>query len=72
MVEQLSTPVPGQSVGASVPVVVRALVVDDEPALVRVVAAYLEREGFEVRTAADGFEALRLAGRRSPTSSCWT
>ena len=33
---------------------VRALVVDDEPALVRVVAAYLDREGFDVTTAADG------------------
>lgn len=66
MVEQLSTPIPGQGAGSSVPVVVRALVVDDEPALVRVVAAYLEREGFEVRTAADGFEALRLAREAEP------
>ncbi|HWS58949.1 MAG TPA: response regulator transcription factor [Actinotalea sp.] len=40
---------------------IRALVVDDEPALVRVVVAYLEREGFEVTTAADGVEALELA-----------
>ncbi len=66
MVEQLSTPVPGQSAGPSGPVVVRALVVDDEPALVRVVAAYLEHEGFEVLTAADGFEALRLAREAEP------
>ena len=45
---------------------IRALVVDDEPALVRVVAAYLEREGFEVTTVADGNEALRLARETQP------
>jgi len=45
---------------------VRALVVDDEPALVRVVAAYLAREGFDVATAADGLEALALARETSP------
>jgi len=45
---------------------VRALVVDDEPALVRVVAAYLEREGFDVTTAAEGHEALRLAREITP------
>lgn len=45
---------------------IRALVVDDEPALVRVVAAYLDREGFEVTTAADGNEALRLARETQP------
>ncbi len=44
----------------------RALVVDDEPALVRVVAAYLERDGFEVDTATDGTGALRLAADRNP------
>ncbi len=44
----------------------RALVVDDEPALVRAVAAYLAREGFEVLTAGDGFEALRLAREAAP------
>lgn len=43
------------------PARVRALVVDDEPALVRVVAAYLEREGFDVTTAGDGRAALDLA-----------
>lgn len=55
----LSTP-PGS------PSRVRALVVDDEPALVRVVAAYLEREGFDVTTAADGVEALELARTGAP------
>lgn len=43
-----------------------ALVVDDEPPLVRLVSAYLEREGFAVSTAADGEEAIRLAEERRP------
>jgi len=43
-----------------------ALVVDDEPPLVRLVSAYLEREGFSVSSAADGEEALRLARERRP------
>ena len=41
----------------------RALVVDDEPSLTRVVAGYLEHEGFVVTTAADG--ELALASARS-------
>ncbi|MHB8300302.1 MAG: response regulator, partial [Dermatophilaceae bacterium] len=40
---------------------VRALVVDDEPSLIRVVAGYLEHEGFVVTTAADGEQALAAA-----------
>jgi DNA-binding response OmpR family regulator len=44
----------------------RALVVDDEPSLVRVVVGYLEREGFEVTAAADGESALALAHTREP------
>lgn len=41
------------------------LVVDDEPQVLRVVADYLEREGYRVRTAADGDAALaELADRR--------
>ncbi len=43
-----------------------ALVVDDEPRLVDLVSAYLEREGFTVSTAADGEEALVLARERPP------
>jgi len=43
-----------------------ALVVDDEPPLVRLVSAYLEREGFAVSTAGDGEEAIRLAQERRP------
>lgn len=44
----------------------RALVVDDEPTLVRVVAGYLEREGFTVAEAADGETALALARAEEP------
>jgi CheY-like chemotaxis protein len=36
----------------------RILVVDDEPALVRSISYALEREGFDVLSAADGKEAL--------------
>ncbi len=45
---------------------VRALVVDDEAPLVRVVSSYLEREGFEVATAADGIRAVELARELHP------
>lgn len=44
----------------------RALVVDDELPLVKVVASYLEREGFEVATAADGERAVELARELAP------
>ena len=44
----------------------RALVVDDEIALAEVVAAYLTREHFEVTSAADGTDALRLARECDP------
>jgi len=42
------------------------LVVDDEPAIVRLVRDYLERASFDVVTAADGNEALRAYQRRRP------
>ena len=42
------------------------LVVDDEPAIVRLVRDYLERAGFEVFVAADGDEALRAFSSRRP------
>ena len=45
---------------------VRALVVDDEPSLVTVVAGYLAREGYAVDTAADGEAALAAARRSRP------
>jgi len=43
-----------------------ALVVDDEPSLVRVVEGYLLQDGFQVRTAGDGETALVLAGESEP------
>jgi DNA-binding response OmpR family regulator len=42
------------------------LVVDDEPVITDVVSRYLERAGYSTRVAADGFEALRLAGEADP------
>ena len=43
-----------------------ALVVDDEPSLVRVVEGYLLQDGFQVRTAGDGETALALARESEP------
>lgn len=40
------------------------LIVDDEPSIREVVRLYLQREGFEVETAADGATALEIAGTR--------
>ncbi len=45
---------------------VRALVVDDEQALVRLVTTYLEREGFQVQAAGDGERAVQLARTFQP------
>lgn len=42
------------------------LVVDDEPMVREVVSRYLEREGYDVETAADGQEAATLLEKRSP------
>ena len=39
---------------------------DDEPSLIRVVAGYLEHEGFVVTTAPDGEQALAAARRDQP------
>lgn len=44
----------------------RALVVDDEQALARLVAGYLEREGFVVDLAFDGPTAVAVARARDP------
>lgn len=44
----------------------RALVVDDEPSLVRVVVGYLQADGFEVDSAADGSTALDIARQTDP------
>lgn len=44
----------------------RVLVVDDEAALARIVASYLEREGYEVLLAHDGLDALDQAATFRP------
>jgi len=44
----------------------RILVVDDNPKIVEVLAAYLVSEGFEVDTAADGDQAIAAAALRRP------
>ncbi|OJV76740.1 MAG: DNA-binding response regulator [Cellulomonas sp. 73-92] len=44
----------------------RALVVDDEPSLVRAVVGYLELDGFLVSSASSGEEALEVARREAP------
>jgi DNA-binding response OmpR family regulator len=42
------------------------LVVDDEPTIADVVSRYLERAGYDARTAPDGLAALRCAGEQRP------
>ena len=54
------------SIPSVAPQVHRALVVDDEQALARLVAGYLERDGFEVHVAFDGAEGLELARTVDP------
>ena len=44
----------------------KILVVDDEPAFVRLVSQILNQKGYEVFTASDGQEALRLLFARKP------
>ncbi len=44
----------------------RILVVDDEPMVTEVVERYLQREGYAVRTAADGHAALELYTETRP------
>jgi len=44
----------------------RILLVEDEPALQKVLAMRLGIEGFEVRTASDGQEALELIRQEAP------
>jgi two-component system, OmpR family, response regulator len=45
---------------------VRVLVVDDEPSLAELLASVLRYEGWEVRTAASGADAVRLASQFKP------
>ena len=44
----------------------RVLVIDDEPTVTEVVERYLVREGYEVASAADGADGLRLAREWAP------
>lgn len=44
----------------------KILIADDEPAIREVVALYLEKEGFQVLTAADGDEALEIETAERP------
>lgn len=44
----------------------RVLVVDDEPTVRQVLAAYLDRDGFQVSEAADGTTALRAVASEPP------
>jgi len=53
-------------VSEQAPPPVRALVVDDEAPLVRLVTSYLQREGFRVQAAGDGQQAVELARTFEP------
>jgi DNA-binding response OmpR family regulator len=44
----------------------RVLVVDDEPMVREILARYLERDGFQVRTAEDGEQALEAFAQQDP------
>jgi DNA-binding response OmpR family regulator len=44
----------------------RVLIVDDEPAIVRLIRDYLERAGFDVMTAGNGEDALQVFSRSRP------
>ena len=44
----------------------RILVVEDEPAISKIVKLYLQREGFTVYTAADGEQAVALVREHRP------
>jgi DNA-binding response OmpR family regulator len=56
----------GETASQQPPAPVRALVVDDEPPLVRLVTSYLERDGFQVQAAHDGEQAVELARTFQP------
>lgn len=44
----------------------KILLVDDDPAMLRLLGRWLERDGYDVRTAEDGHEALALVGKDCP------
>lgn len=56
----------GSATGGRGPAGLRALVVDDEPPLVKVVSTYLEREGFTVASTGDGEQAVAMAREFEP------
>ena len=62
----MSDSVGASRAGGRSPAGLRALVVDDEPPLVKIVSTYLEREGFEVASAGDGERAVALARELDP------
>ncbi|MCC6125868.1 MAG: diguanylate cyclase [Pirellulales bacterium] len=49
-----------------VPAVSKVLLVDDDPAILRLISAWLERAGYAVQIAADGLEALQSIERECP------
>lgn len=55
-----------ESAEPKMPFPYRILVVDDEPALLATAESLLKSKGYEVRTAADGFEALVELRRSLP------
>src|SRR5262249_27188976 len=59
-------PGPARREGMSRPQGARILVVDDEPAILRVVSANLVRHGFQAETAETGQHALRAYRQRPP------
>jgi DNA-binding response OmpR family regulator len=44
----------------------RLLVVEDEPALAKVLQMRLQIDGFEVEVAGDGAEAMKMIGKKAP------
>ena len=56
----------GSTTGGALTPRPRALVVDDEQPLVKLVSAYLERDGFEVASAGDGETAVELVRSFDP------
>jgi DNA-binding response OmpR family regulator len=62
----MSDTVGGSGAVGEAPPELRALVVDDERPLVKVVSSYLEREGFAVTSAGDGERAVQLAREFDP------
>ena len=60
-VQNCSGPTPGEAMGEG-----KILIVDDEKKIVRLVKAYLDREGYTTLEAYDGIAALNTWRRESP------